>query len=384
MENTPELQTLLREVSESSAKEAVRLFRESEPAEKRVDIKITKDESEQPFKEAVDFFQAVKFAAIYPGSIDKRLLPLKQQGMGETVPSHGGFLVPEQVSNTILENMYATGTLLSQFKRDPVAGNSMTYNVVDETSRADGSRYGGITGYWLGEGATKTPSHPLFRQLELKLRKVVALCIATDELLEDAAVLKSWLMRTVPNELRFKVEDAIINGTGVGMPLGILPSPAMVAIARTTTDTIDAADIGRLWSRRYAGANDYIWLGNPGIFSQLLNLVVGTTPVFLSAGGLSNLPYATLLGRPYFDTEYQPILSERGDIMLVSPSAYPMIEKAGGIQSAASISVYFTTDETAFRFVYRIDGAPSWSAPLTGNDTVTVSPFVCLTSNTTI
>jgi len=383
MENTPELQTLLREVSESSAKEAVRLFRESEPAEKRVDIKITKDESEQPFKEAVDFFQAVKFAAIYPGEIDKRLLPLKQQGMGETVPSHGGFLVPEQVSNTILENMYATGTLLSQFKRDPVAGNSMTYNIVDEPSRQDGcGRYGGIAGYWLGEGATKTPSHPLFRQLELKLRKVVALCIATDELLEDAAVLKSWLMRTVPNELRFRVEDAIINGTGVGMPLGILPSPATIAILRTNTDAIDAIDIGEMWSRRYAGANDYIWMGNAGIFSQLLNLVVGTTPVFLSSGGLSNLPYATLLGRPYFDTEYQPALGVTGDLMLVSPSAYPMIEKAGGIQAAASISVYFTTDETAFRFVYRIDGAPSWSGAMTGNDGVTVSPFVVLSCTT--
>jgi len=381
MENTPELQALLKEVSENSAKEAVKMFRESEPVEKTADIKITKDEAEQPFKTPSEFFQAVKSAAIMPSQIDKRLLPLKQQGMNETIPSHGGFLVPEIVSNTILENVYGVGTLLSLFPRDAVAGNAMTYNVVDETSRADGSRYGGITGYWIGEGATKTASHPLFRQLSLKLRKCVALCIATDELLEDAGALESWIMRTVPNELRFRVEDAIINGTGVGMPFGIIPSPARIAVTRMDTDEIDAVDIGNMWARRYAGANDYVWLGNPAIFPQLLNLVVGTTPVFLPAGGISNLPYATLLGRPYYDTEYQPTLGLPGDLLLVSPSAYPMIEKSGGIQSQKSIDVYFVTDESAFRFVYRVDGAPSWSGTLTGNDGVTVSPFISLTSS---
>jgi HK97 family phage major capsid protein len=379
MENTPELQALLKEVSENSAKEAVKSFRESDI--KTADIKITKDEAEQPFKSNSEFFQAVKSAAFFPGSMDKRLLPLKQQGMNETIPSHGGFLVPNQVSNTILEHVYETGTLLSLFPRDPVVGNSMTYNVVDETSRADGSRYGGITGYWLGEAANKTASHPLFRQLKLKLKKVCALCVATDELLEDANALESWLMKTIPMELRFRVEDAIINGTGVGMPLGILPSPARIAVTRQDTDEIDATDIGNMWSRRYAGAKDYVWLGNPAIFPQLLNLVVSTTPVFLPSGGLSGLPYATLLGRPYYETEYQPTLGLPGDLLLISPSAYPMIEKSGGIQGAKSIDVYFVTDESAFRFVYRVDGAPSWSGTLTGNDTVTVSPFVSLTSS---
>jgi HK97 family phage major capsid protein len=381
MENTPELQALLQEVSVNSAKEAVKLFRESEPAEKSADIKIVKDEAEQPFKDAGEFFMAVKAAAYYPAHFDRRLLPLKATGLNEAIPSQGGFLVPEQTSAAILEKTFNTGALLAQFPRDQVQGNGMIYNVVDESSRADGSRFGGITGYWLAEAATKTASKPKFRQLELKLHKVAALCVATDELLEDASALQAWIMRTVPMELRFKIEDAIINGSGAGMPLGILNSPALVTFARIDASEIDAVDIGKMWGRRYAGASDYIWLGNQGIFSQLLNLVVGTTPVFLPAGGLSGLPYATLLGRPYFDSEYLPVLGDIGDLLLVSPSAYPMIEKAGGVQAASSIHVYFTSDETAFRFVYRIDGAPSWISALTGNDGVTYSPFVALTSS---
>ena len=104
--------------------------------------------------------------------------------------------------------------------------------------------------------------------------------------------------------------------------------------------------------------------------------------MFMPAGGLSGLPYSTLLGRPYFDTEYNPALGALGDLMLVSPSQYQMIEKSGGIQSASSIHVYFTTDESAFRFVYRVDGAPTWNSTLTLKDSNTVSPFVGLAATT--
>ena len=47
--------------------------------------------------------------------------------------------------------------------------NSMLYNAVDESSRADGSRWGGIQGYWMAEGGTITASSSDFRQVELSL-----------------------------------------------------------------------------------------------------------------------------------------------------------------------------------------------------------------------
>lgn len=378
MEITPELQALL----DAGAENAVKKFRESEPATKAADIKVVKDEADQPFRADGEFFMAVKTAGQYPSQIDPRLLPLKANGLNEAIPSQGGFLVPPQMAAGIIEKMYNTGTLLSLFPRDPVVGNGMTYNVVDETSRADGSRFGGIQGYWLAEGGSKTASKPKFRQLELKLKKVAALCIATDELLEDAAALQSWLTRSVPDELRFKVEDAIINGDGVGKPLGILPSPALKQVTRINATSITAVDVGNMWAARYAGANDYVWLASPSIFPQLMNMSIGNFPVFLAAGGLSGLPYETLLGRPMYETEYNPTLGEIGDLMLVSPSAYPMIEKSGGVQSASSIHVYFTTDEQAFRFVYRVDGCPTWQSALTGKDGNTTSPYVVLTTST--
>jgi HK97 family phage major capsid protein len=258
----------------------------------------------------------------------------------------------------------------------------MTFNIVDETSRADGSRFGGVQGYWMAEAGTKTASQPKFRQLELKLKKVAALCYATDENLEDAPLLESWLMRNVPTELRFKVEDALINGNGAGMPLGILNSGALKSAVRTDANEIDALDIGRMWAGRYAGYDDYVWIGNQSIFPQLLTMSIGQQPMFTTPGGLANLPYSTLLGRPYFDVEYLPLLGTLGDLLLVSPSGMQAIEKAGGIQTATSIHVQFVTDQTAFRFVYRFDAAPTWTTALTGKDTGTYSPFVGLAATT--
>jgi HK97 family phage major capsid protein len=259
----------------------------------------------------------------------------------------------------------------------------MTFNAIDETSRVVGSRWGGVTGYWLNEAGTKTASKPTFRQVELKLWKVAALCVATDELLEDAGALAAWLQQTVPLELKFKVEDAIVNGDGVGKPLGIMNSGALRTISsRVDAAEIDAVDIGNMWAARAPEYNDYVWLVNPRAFPQLLNLSIGNQPVFLGAGGMSGLPYNQLLGRPMFETEYNAALGTVGDIILMSPSAYPMIEKSGGVQSASSIHVYFTTDETAFRFVYRVGGAPSWYTTRTEKDATTTSPFVVLSAST--
>lgn len=351
------------------------------------DIEVVEDEADKaarlnPFKSAGEFFTAVKRAGLSPAETDKRLFSLKAAtGANETVPSDGGFLVPVDFAAGIQEKMWGTGSVLSRFNAMPVQGNGMTINVVDETSRADGSRHGGILGYWLAEAAEKTATKPKFRQLELKLKKVAALCYATDELLEDATALESWLTTNVPDELRFQTEAAIINGNGVGKPLGILQSPAFYAIERQTAGSIDAIDLGNMWAHRYTGASDYVWFVSSTIFPKLMNLTIGQVPAYMPPGGLSGSPYGTIFGRPVIETEYNPSLSVAGDIVLAAPSQYALITK-GGIKSASSIHVKFTTDETAFRFVYRVDGEPTWNAKVSSYYASSdyVSPFVGLSA----
>ena len=320
---------------------------------------------------------------------DPRLLQIKAgTGLSEGVPADGGFLVQQDFVATILQRTYEIGGLLSRVQRIPISTNSngIKINAINETSRAAGSRYGGVQTYWLDEAGTKTASHPTFRQIELNLKKLAALVYATDELLQDAGALQAILMQILPEEINFVTENAIIRGTGVGQPLGILNSGARVtqaAEAAQAANTIVFENIINMWSRMYARSrSNAVWLINqdcePQLMAMSLAVGAGGVPVYMPAGGINGAPYSTLMGRPVIATEYNSTLGTEGDIILVDPSQYLMIDK-GGIQSASSIHVRFVNDETVFRFVYRVDGQPTWNAPLTpAQGTVTQSPYVTL------
>jgi HK97 family phage major capsid protein len=386
-------------------------------------VVVVEDEADKslkvrPYTGLGEFLMDIKKAAL--GSVDPRLLPLhssdamdmggynlgkalgdefvggftksaftKQTGLNEGVGSQGGFLVDTDRNGAIMQRVYNVGALLQRVDMVGISANSngMTFNAVNETSRADGSRRGGIQAYWTAEAGSKTASKPDFRQLELKLKKVVGLVYATDELLQDANALESWIMQNLPEELRFVVEDAVIAGTGVGMPLGIIPSGATVSVAKETAQaatTIVSQNIVKMYSRMWAPSrSNAVWLINqdcePQLFQMSLGVGTGGVALYFPPGGLSAAPYATLMGRPVIAHESCPTLGTVGDIIFADLSEYQMIEK-GGIQSASSIHVNFTYDETVFRFVYRCDGSPKLAAPLTpksgsGN---TLSPFVTL------
>ena len=324
------------------------------------------------------------------GRVDQRLYQVQNaaSGLNETVPSEGGFLVEQESSQTIYERAYSTGEVLSRIKPLPIGAgrNGLKIPGVDEASRADGSRWGGIRGYWEGEADQLTGSKPKFKLIELTLRKLTALVYCTDDLLEDAVALEAWLMKNVPLELNFKAENSLFNGTGSGQPLGILNAPCLVTVpkeANQAADTIVFENVNKMWSRCWAPARkNAAWFINQDCEPQLnkMSVAVGTggIPVYLPAGGLSQSPYSTLFGRPVIPVEYCPTLGDAGDIVLADWGQYEAIDK-GAIKTAASIHVRFDYNETAFRFVFRFDGQPTWKSALTPfKGDSTLSPFVAL------
>lgn len=309
-------------------------------------------------------------------------------GLGESLPQHGGVLVDSDRNTSILSRMYESGFLLSRIAMDTIGPNSngMTYYAEDETSRATGSRRGGVQFYWAAENSAITASRPKFREMDLKLKKAGAAVYVTEEQLQDTAALESYVMRIMPEELRWGVEDAILNGTGVGQPLGLENSNAAIATAKEVgqaADTVVAENVINMWARLWAPSKrNAIWLVSQDVEPQLMqmSLAVGTGGmlVYMPPGGLSGAPYGTMLGRPVFVHESCDNVGDAGDIWLVDPTQYQGIEK-GGIQSASSIHVRFLEGESVFRFIYRVDGQPVWNSALTpANGGNTVSPYVYL------
>lgn len=112
---------------------------------------------------------------------------------------------------------------------------------------------GGIRGYWGPvEAGQYTKSKPGLGMLELNLSKLTGLCYATEELLEDTNLLGAILQKGFEDEFQFLIQDAIMSGSGAGMPLGIFNSSGIVCVAKETgqaADTIVAENILKAWSR---------------------------------------------------------------------------------------------------------------------------------------
>jgi len=307
--------------------------------------------------------------------------------------SQGGYLVPEQVSNSILEKSLETAIVRPRASVQPMSSNRMVIPA-DVDSDHSSNYFGGITIYRPGEGGQKTATNPTFARIALTLHKVTGLCYVSDELLEDSAIaLEANLTRKFGSAIAFVEDDDFLNGTGANQPLGMLHSgnPSLVtvtAISGQGSSTIIAENIRDMWARMYpAGQSRAIWIANIETFPQLfqMEMAVGTggVPVWLPAGGVSGAPYQSLMGRPLIFTEKCQALGTAGDIALVDMSQY-MIGQKGGLQVASSIHIRFDYDETAFRFVLRYDGQPTWTSALTPKrGSNTLSPFVVLNSTRT-
>ena len=356
---------------------------EPDEIEEKPEVKTAPKNEERKFKTFGEQLMAAYRASMPGGQVDNRLTTRAASGLNESNPSDGGFLVQQDFVSELLKRTYETGILASKVKKIPIStsANGLKINAVDEDSRANGSRFGGVQTYWEGEADKLAGTKPKFRVLELSLKKLTGLCYATDELLQDTAALESVIRQAFAEEFGFKIDDAILTGTGAGEPLGILNSSSLVTVAKESnqTEKITVENLIKMWNRVWSRSrNNAVWFINQEIEPYLYTLKIGTTPVYVPAGGLSEKPYGTLFGRPVISLEQCSALGEVGDIILADLNQYLLIDK-GGINAQSSIHVRFLYDENVFRFIYRVDGQPIWNKPLTPyKGTATQSPFVAL------
>ncbi len=344
----------------------------------------------QRFRSLGEQLQAVARAAMHPNQADPRLDIITRAALGanEGMPSEGGTLVQTDFSAELFQRVYETGQVVSRCRYVPISGNAngTKINGIDETSRANGSRHGGIQAYWAAEAGNVTATKPKFRPIELNLKKLMGVAYATDENLQDAAQLEQVIRDAFTDEFAFKLDDAAFNGDGSGKPLGILNAAALVTVSKETGQpaaTLQPENIIKMWSRCWARSRlNAVWFINQDIEPQLFTLGIqigtGGSTVYMPPGGLSQQPYGTLFGRPVIPIEQCATLGTVGDIVLADMSQYALARK-GTMQTAVSIHVQFLTDETAFRFIMRVDGQPYWHAALTPfKGSNTLSPFVAL------
>ena len=308
------------------------------------------------------------------------------QGMSEQVGMDGGFTVMPEFNNQIIDRVYAND-LWARTDNYTVTGNNMTFLANAETSRATGSRHGGLRGYWIAEGQSITSSKPTLREVSLKLVKLGVVCYLTQELIDDTgSALEQYVSRKASEEFNFLIGDSLISGTGVGQPLGVLNAPSLVSVAKETGQaaaTLVSENILKMYARFFApNLGSMSWYHNQDIGSQLntMSLAVGTGGqlTYTPPGGLSGSPYAALMGRPLQPTEFSSTLGTQGDIIAADLGQMLSISK-GGVAQAVSTHIEFLTDQLAVRFVMRLNARPWETSAITAfHGTATQSSFITL------
>lgn len=343
--------------------------------------------ADEPWASFGQFLQGVALAGTPGARIDPRLYQAAVSGASEGVPSDGGFLVRHDFSTQLLDQSIEQAVLAPLCLPINVGENADGVDLpyINETSRAEGSRWGGVQVYWQAEAETVTAKKPTFDLHDLRLQGLMGLAYATDRLLRDAAALESIFSIAFTSEMAFKLDDAIFRGTGAGMPLGITDSTGpRVEQAKETgqaADTVVSENISKMWTCvRPRSKGRGVWLYNSEVGAQFDGLYypAGTAGIPTRVVSYDESGVARIKGRPALEIEQAAALGDAGDLVFADLSRYALIRK-GGLESAQSMHVRFLYGENTFRWTMRVNGRPvdkSAITPFKGSNTQ--SAFVTL------
>ncbi|WP_273234190.1 phage major capsid protein [Ileibacterium valens] len=151
----------------------------------------------------------------------------------EGVKEDGGYLVPEEYDSRLIDILNEQN-VMRQLGTNITTSGEHKINVAATKPAAA----------WIEEGGTIQFEDATFSQIILDAHKLHVGVKVTSELLNDAAFdLESYLMNEFGNALANAEEDAFLNGTGNGQPVGIFAAKGGAPVEKTLTADITGDDL---------------------------------------------------------------------------------------------------------------------------------------------
>ena len=188
--------------------------------------------TEEQITEAATACKAIK--AVMHSTDVTQLTPEQRKSLTSFNMGASGFILPPEMSNQILSCLVYPTDVSGLMGNMAVAGPSIKF-LVDNAMLE--------TAAWACESScfANNPQQHLtdgLGELEIKPETLRYVICASRDLLEDAATnLEAWLVGKVQRAFGMTISNAIINGDGVGKPLGILNPHAGIIICDTATTT---------------------------------------------------------------------------------------------------------------------------------------------------
>lgn len=319
--------------------------------------------------------------------------------------ANGGFLLDQELIAGVWDKARAIDGPLARCLFLTTTKNSATWPAFRETSRASGSRLGGMTARWQGRTDDQSldafASRPALNANVFRPRRVLIFSEPfSNDLLADAPLVERMMEYAARLEINYAVVDSMINGDGATRPQGVLGAPSTITLgSRASAGTIGAADVDGMWSRLWGFCRrNAVWICNDDTLLKIDQAATtsGWPPNMYMPQGYGGNPFPLLKGRPLLPVEQCAPLGASGDLILGDWSQYALVARIvdstgapdltvsyGGvgafIEQTSSDQFYFDTDSYVFRFKLRIDGQTLWRSPvLIADGSQTAGPFVVL------
>ena len=256
------------------------------------------------------------FGALYSG--DKQKLQILSGGTA----ADGGYLVPEEFANVIIEDIRDLN-IMRQFA-SVMTTTVDTVHIPSLISRPKAA--------WRAEKATKNTSTATFTENVLTPYSLAAIVPLSNELVADAQLgvggsIVNYIAGLMTVALNEKEEQAFWTGNGTGQPTGIDGGGytlRTVSVAAGGTDAQRADALIQAYQTTPQGyRNKGIWVMNMGTLYEVGRLKDSYGRYLLT--DLAGYPTQTIKGRPVYESNYLA----GGTVIFLDPSYYQIVDREG-------------------------------------------------------
>lgn len=256
------------------------------------------------------------FSALYMG--DKQKLQILSGGTA----ADGGYLVPEEFANVIIEDI-RDKNIMRQFA-SVMTTQSDTVHIPSLTSRPKAA--------WRAEKAVKSTSTASFTENVLTPYSLAAIVPLSNELVADAQLgvggsIVNYIAGLMSTSLAEEEEKAFWTGSGTGRPTGVdggAYTLRTVAAGAGANDTTRADTIISAYQNTPQGyRNRAVWVMNMGTLGEVARLKDSQNRYLLT--DLASGPTQTLKGRPVYESNF----IAGGTALFGDYSFYQIVDREG-------------------------------------------------------
>ncbi len=263
--------------------------------------------------------------------------------------SEGGYLVPEEYENTLVEALEEENIFRKLANVINTSSGDRKIPVVASKGSAS----------WVDEEGTISDSDDAFSQVSIGAYKLGTLIKVSNELLNDSAFnLESYISKEFARRIGSKEEEAFFTGNGTGKPIGIFNATGGAEIGVTTaSSTSITADevIDLFYSLKAPYRKKAVWILNDATVKAIRKLKDKNDNYLWQPALTAGTP-DTILGRPVYTSSYVPTIAAGAKTIAFGDFSYYWIADRQGRIFKKLNELYAATDQTGFVATQRVDG----------------------------